>query len=861
MDPYSLFIARFGRFTEVQEMAFEAIKKGSNCVITAPTGSGKTDAALLPMLDLISKSACDNNILVLYITPLKALNRDLIKRVTWLCNELGVSVGVRHGDTSVVERKHQAEHPPQLLITTPESLQNLFLSPRLRNSLKKLKGVIVDEVHELYYNKRGAQLSVALSRVTKISGEFQRVCISATVGDVETISEFMFGKRDYTVVRSSKGKKFDINIEMPEKPLRKHDEIIEAFGLDDPSLARMERISEIVKDSEATLVFTNTRQAAESLGSKLIYFDKVEHFGPVGIHHSSIEKTERIETEEKLKEGKLKCIVSTSSLELGIDIGMINQVIQYGSPRQATRLLQRIGRGGHREGATSIGTILVSGVMDALESIAIVASARDARLERQDMERCAIDVMLNQICSIALEYREISIDEMYAVFKGASAFSDLQLELFESVVKFAEEEKLITTRDKIRISSRARDYFYNNISVIPDSPKFYVKDILRNKVVSLLDEKFVFSYIDEGSVFITRGMPWKVVSIEEDTVFVEPSLDLSAAIPDWEGEDIPVSYEIANRVARLFEEVPADARLDKNSEREISLFIKKQLESFIPSTNTIAVEILDEYVIIHSLLGKLANEFLGRAIMRIIGSRDIFMRATPYAIMIDYGSSIKAPDIKKAFDVLQVSKLDASVVENTELFRYKFVQISKLLGIIDKKAKVTKNVANKLVRFYRDSIVYRETLRDLEKNNIDVERVRGLFNEIRAGRVKIIYRNQISALSEELIKSTMKYRELLSSALPGNEVVEQFEIKFRGRNVLLLCTYCGFEFNYEIKIGKDGLIRCPRCGSSMLVRSKDVARDVIKRSLLKSKLTVDDRKIKIELLKEAGMVSEYGDRA
>ena len=172
MDPYSLFIARFGRFTEVQEMAFEAIKKGSNCVITAPTGSGKTDAALLPMLDLISKSAYDNNILVLYITPLKALNRDLIKRVTWLCNELGVSVGVRHGDTSVAERKHQAEHPPQLLITTPESLQNLFLSPRLRNSLKKLKGVIVDEVHELYYNKRGAQLSVALSRVTKISGEF-----------------------------------------------------------------------------------------------------------------------------------------------------------------------------------------------------------------------------------------------------------------------------------------------------------------------------------------------------------------------------------------------------------------------------------------------------------------------------------------------------------------------------------------------------------------------------------------------------------------------------------------------------------------------------------------------------------------
>ena len=341
-SPYELFLTKFKEFTEIQKLAIGPIERGENCVITAPTGSGKTEAAILPVLKRISEESDKNGVRAIYVTPLRALNRDLIKRLEWLGSELGISIAVRHGDTSQGERRKQMLNPPQMLITTPETIQNLLLSKKIRSSLANLRVVIVDELHELYYNKRGAQLSTVMERLEELAKGYQRVGISATIGDIGEASRFLFNERPHRLIASTLKKQTEITIEMPVRPESDDKEFRLSFGLDLQAYARIIRVSQLIRDSRAAIVFANTRQAVESLGSKLIRLGKTGGFGRVGIHHSSIDREERITIENEFKNGEIKAIIATSSLELGIDIGRIDMVVQYGSPRQAGRLLQRV---------------------------------------------------------------------------------------------------------------------------------------------------------------------------------------------------------------------------------------------------------------------------------------------------------------------------------------------------------------------------------------------------------------------------------------------------------------------------------------------------------------------------------------
>ena len=520
----------------------------------APTGSGKTEAAVLPVLKMLSSLDDEKGIRVLYITPLRALNRDLMKRLEWLSEELGIRIAVRHGDTPQSERQKQAANPPQLLITTPESVQNLFLSGRLRASLSNLKVVIVDELHELYSNKRGAQLSIAMERLVELAGNYQRIGISATIGNISEAKRFLGGTGECAEVGGKGIKSIEVRIDMPTRPKKIQEAFSKQFGLDAQALARIEAIADEVRESNSTLIFANTRQIVESLGSKLIYFDKVEPFGGIGVHHSSLDKAERVSIENDFKNGRVKSIIATSSLELGIDIGAINLVIQYGSPRQVIRLMQRMGRGGHREKETSYGKIIVANVIDALESLSILLQTKEGRTEKQSMEENALDVLVNQICAMALENKVIDAERIYATVKRAAPYRNLSRSTFDRTLAFATEQRLARGEgNRIGMGGRTREYFYSNISVIPEISHFYVKDAISNKIVATLDEEFVSSYIDEGAVFITKGIPWKVVGIEKDTIFAEQSNELEAAIPDWEGEDIPVTRETASTVFDLLD--------------------------------------------------------------------------------------------------------------------------------------------------------------------------------------------------------------------------------------------------------------------------------------------------------------------
>ena len=297
MDVYSYFLKSHESFTKIQKLAFPVIEGKSNALIVAPTGSGKTEAAFLPMLSDIVKNHVEAGIALLYITPLRALNRDMLLRLESLCKEFGVSMGVRHGDTSISEKSKQTRKPPTIMITTPETLQSILPTKYLGPTLKNLKYVIVDEIHELYYNKRGAQLSLALERLEELSPGFIRVGLSATVGNTETISKFLCGSRQCKVINSEESKKTEIKVLFPDQIKHPNKDIMEKFGLDAASAARLEVISEEIKSGTSTLIFANTRQIVEALGNRLTYMQKIKPFGGIGVHHSSIEKSERIKME------------------------------------------------------------------------------------------------------------------------------------------------------------------------------------------------------------------------------------------------------------------------------------------------------------------------------------------------------------------------------------------------------------------------------------------------------------------------------------------------------------------------------------------------------------------------------------
>ncbi|MDD1670487.1 MAG: DEAD/DEAH box helicase, partial [Methanomicrobiales archaeon] len=387
--------------SEPQAAAIPPLLAGNHLVLIAPTGSGKTESAMLPVFDRLVREE-GPGFRALYITPLRSLNRDILQRMEWWCRELGITVGVRHGDTPAHERRKQALHPPHLLITTPETLQAIFMGKVLRRHLAHVRHVIVDEIHELAGSKRGAQLSVALERLAVYAGEFQRIGLSATVGNPADVGAFLCGDRPYRVV---------------EIPVTPHLDIrVRYAGEDFADQARY--VGRCIGGKGSSLVFVNTRVTAEALGHQLY------ETGDVEVHHGSLSKEVRVDAEERFKKGEIHTLICTSSMELGIDIGRVGHVIQFGSPREVSRLVQRVGRAGHQLHTISRGTILTTGFDDTLESMVIARMAKENRVEPVVLHVGAADVLANQVAAMAVEYGQISRAKILAILSRSGCFPD-----------------------------------------------------------------------------------------------------------------------------------------------------------------------------------------------------------------------------------------------------------------------------------------------------------------------------------------------------------------------------------------------------------------------------------------------------
>jgi len=481
----------FSKPTLPQVMAIPSILTGENVLLIAPTGSGKTEAVLLPIFSNFIQQNAKKGISMVYITPLRALNRDMLKRLSFWASKLGVSIEVRHGDTEIKFRRRQALFPPNMLVTTPETLQAILPGSRMKQHLSYVKHVIVDEIHELASSKRGVQLTIALERLYEIAGrEFQRIGLSATVANPEKVAKFIAGThRNIKVVEASMPKGYKYWVETPNPEEGDYD-LAGKLRTSPEAAARIRRITELVDGHRSTLIFVNSRQNAEMLGHK---FNQLKRFD-IAVHHGSLSKEERAKIEDEFKSGVLKAIICTSTLELGIDIGNVDLVIQYLSPRQVNSLIQRVGRSGHRLDRLSEGVIVTAFPDDTLESMAAVKSAYKGKLEPVLVHENALDVLAHQVAGILLDKGNIDLKTLLAILRRAYPYRNLIENKLLDVVDYLDwlNELRIEEEGKVlRRTRKTRRYYYENLSMIPDERRYPIVNIISDRKIGTLGDEFM----------------------------------------------------------------------------------------------------------------------------------------------------------------------------------------------------------------------------------------------------------------------------------------------------------------------------------------------------------------------------------
>ncbi|MBA2462347.1 MAG: DEAD/DEAH box helicase, partial [Actinobacteria bacterium] len=615
MDPLAPFSPKtrawferaFEAPTPAQTAGWPAIAAGGNVLIQAPTGSGKTLAAFLYGIDRLDRRPGEG-LRLLYVSPLKALNYDVERNLRGPLAGLrsDLRVAVRTGDTPQKERAAIVRTPPDILITTPESLF-LMLTSQAREVLRSIETVIVDEVHAVAGTKRGAHLALSLERLDALlDTPMQRIGLSATQRPLEEIGRFVSGNRPIRLVDAGTRKELDLEVVVPLEDMREPGE----GGSIWPSI--YPELLQLVREHRSTIVFVNNRRLAERLALRLNELAEAEI---ARAHHGSLAREQRVEIEELLKAGQIPCLVATSSLELGIDMGAVDLVIQVESPKSVARGLQRIGRAGHELGSVSKGRIFPKFRADLLECAVVARAMRDGAIEETSIPRNPLDVLCQHIVAISAD-AEIAIDELHNLVRGAYPFSDLSREQLENVLdmlagrypsdEFAELRPRIVwdrTAGVIRGRAGARRLAVTNAGTIPDRGLFGVHLVDGGGRVGELDEEMVYE-ARQGQTFLLGASSWRIEEITRDRVLVSPAPGVPGAVPFWKGEGVGRPYELGERIGRTSRELVAlsderaierlqgDYFLDARAAANLLTFLREQegATATVPSDRTIVVE-------------------------------------------------------------------------------------------------------------------------------------------------------------------------------------------------------------------------------------------------------------------------------
>ena len=624
------FEGAFAGPTPAQQAAWPVIATGAHVLVQAPTGSGKTLAAFLTGIDRLDASPGDG-LRLLYVSPLKALNYDVERNLRGPLAGLGsrLTVGVRTGDTDQRERRQMLRTPPDILITTPESLF-LLLTSQAREMLRGIETVILDEVHAVAGTKRGAHLALSLERLVRVTdGPFQRIGLSATQRPLEEIGRFVAGGRPIELVDAGTRKELDLEVVVPLEDMRElgsnlglaqpvmPDGVAMASGYE-PSARSIwpsiyPALLDLVRRHRSTIVFVNNRRLAERLAVRLNELAEQEI---ARAHHGSLAREQRVEIEELLKAGRIPCLVATSSLELGIDMGAVDLVIQVESPKSVARCLQRVGRAGHDLDAVSKGRIFPKFRADLLESAVVAKAMREGLIEETAIPRNPLDVLAQQVVAICAE-DEIEVGDLHALVRGAYPFADLSLQQLENVLdmlagrypsdEFAElRPRIVWDRTARVVKGRqgARRLAVTNAGTIPDRGLYGVFQVDGGSRVGELDEEMVYE-ARQGQTFLLGASTWRIEEITRDRVLVSPAPGVPGAVPFWKGEGIGRPYELGEKIGRATREVVAlsdsgalarlagDYHLDPLAARNLLTYLRDQAAAsggVVPSDRTIVVE-------------------------------------------------------------------------------------------------------------------------------------------------------------------------------------------------------------------------------------------------------------------------------
>ena len=791
------FRRKFGTFTPPQRYAVVEIHKGENVLISSPTGSGKTLSAFLAAINelvLLGKEGkLEDQIYVLYVSPLRALNNDIrrnleepLSEIREVYRELGyelpeIRVAVRTSDTSSYEKQKMVKKPPHILITTPESLAIALNAPKFSQKLKTVKYVIVDEVHALAENKRGTHLALSLERLQNLAGDFVRIGLSATIHPLEEVAKFVFGYNDDGSPRPG----IIVDVSFAKQTEIKVESVVEDLvyaSANELSEALYKRLDELIEQHRTTLIFTNTRSGAERVTYHLRKkFPKYAEL--IEAHHSSLSRDVRLEVEEKLKRGELRCVVSSTSLELGIDIGTIDLVVLIGSPKSVNRALQRIGRAGHRLHEVSKGIILVLDRDDLVECTVLAHNARNRRLDRIKIPQNALDVLAQHLLGMALE-RVWDIKEAYSLVRRAYPYRNLSFDDFMSVLRYLAGEyagleeknvyaKIWLDEEEGKFGKRGkmtRAIYYMNTGTIPDEAKIEVYT-LDKKFIGTVEEEFA-ERLMPGDIFVLAGKTYEFRKSRGNRIYVVPKEGAKPTIPAWFSEMLPLSFDLALDVQRFRREVKGllnnrrarrflmkKYQIDEKAAKAILGYFREQEKySIIPDDEVLLVEeVFDEKRVkyfFHTLIGRRANEAISRVFAYLISKKKktnvgMAISDNGFVLILPKEKSLSEEEIKGLFQVEDLRETLKRALDNTELLKRRFRHVANrglliLRRYMGRKKSLSRQQLNAqtllrlLKKNYPDFPLLREVYREIMEDKMDIENAELFLSWVKEGKIKII---------------------------------------------------------------------------------------------------------------------------
>src|SRR3989338_878213 len=715
----SWFFSRFKELSLPQLYGVMEIHSRNNVLVSAPTGATKTLTAFLSIInelvDNAEKSILEDKIYCVYVSPLKALNMDIavnlinpLKEIEGLQKKkYGIRVGVRTGDTTAYEKQKMLEKPPHILITTPESLAIVLSSTKFSGMLRSVEWCIIDEIHALAENKRGSHLSLSIERLNRKSPSMARIGLSATISPLEDIAKFLVGnekgiERNCKIVDIRFLKNMDLKVISPVQDLidSEHSKM---------HIAMYEMMDSLIQEHKTTLIFTNTRSATERVVHPLKEKFPKNYTSNIGAHHGSLSKTLRHDIENRLRKGELKVIVSSTSLELGIDIGYIDLVICLSSPKSVARFLQRAGRSGHKLHSTVKARILVLDRDDLVECALLLRSALEKKIDRVHIPANCLDVLAQQMHGMSLEQRW-KVKDLFDLVKQSYCYNDLEWKDFIEIIEYLAgkyislEDRHIyakigydeDTGDIWRKGKMSRVIHMTNIGTIPDESFITVK--IGEQSIGHIDEGFL-EKLKKNDVFVLGGERYEFMHAKGMVAYVNASVYRPPTIPSWFSEMLPLSFDLALEIGRfrklmnelfcsnkpkkeIMEFINNYLYADKNSAESVYSYFYEQFNyAEIPSHSRIIVEHYADpkskrkYAIFHTLYGRRVNDCLSRAVAFAIGRtqhRDVEIGINDNGF---YVASEKSINIMQAFNLVkskEMRKIMEMAIEHTEVLKRRF---------------------------------------------------------------------------------------------------------------------------------------------------------------------------------------------